>query len=681
MNDLDRLLKESLKSVGEGYRPMDVAAARERFLKRRRRRLTFLIASTSVATAAAVVLAFFLVRAPERGGFEGTGETDRLAVQGVAEVADSPRAVVAGGGVVWVTDSEGLARLDPDSGAVIDHVELEGPGDIVLSTGTLWVAESGSGVVHRLDPRTGEARGTALTVGDAADTGLDLAVGLDGLWVAGLESGAVQEFDRDSGELLEERSVEGFAATEVAAGEGQIWAYDGSTGRVVRIARASRALGFGSEEAESVPASATGNDIALGLGSLWVGSGATGELYVTDLESGQRRVVEVGGSAVEISLGPTEAWALASSADRSRLFRLSPDGVRVGDPLPIDAGAAGISAGEGAVWVTLPDENSIARVLTTEQEEIEERDAPSDTIPAQALLFAYIKDGALLGMYGDGSERLIAEEGGGWNPAISPNARTLLYTVRNDSGVTELRAIDIAAPDVPPVVVGEGVAPSFGPGLKAAWLTPFEDPSFAEGELVFGKPSRGGKRIVLDLTFADGAVANRVHWDAGGEAVYVVSEQPSPGLYRVDLPQPLRSTSVEATLVEPDEEGALYLAPTSRGPNEVNVIKLCCPGTTDGPIESAELGVITFEGTEPRYEPIVDLGDIVKDTRGLKLAPAGRLDVDAEAVPIEWTMGDDLAWLVRYLSSVWLVDASGHINSLARLADVGIGSAPGLIRE
>ena len=62
MKDLERIVRESLRSVGESYTPTDETAARARFVRRRRRR-NWTIFGSSTALAAATVAALVFVAA------------------------------------------------------------------------------------------------------------------------------------------------------------------------------------------------------------------------------------------------------------------------------------------------------------------------------------------------------------------------------------------------------------------------------------------------------------------------------------------------------------------------------------------------------------------------------------------------------------------------------------------
>jgi YVTN family beta-propeller protein len=94
-----------------------------------------------------------------------------------------PSAVAVGEGAVWAanTQDDTVARIDPASGAVTQTVRVgRRPSGIAVGDGAVWVANSLSGTVSRLDPSTGRVEAT-VDVGEAP-TGLTFARGL--VWVS-----------------------------------------------------------------------------------------------------------------------------------------------------------------------------------------------------------------------------------------------------------------------------------------------------------------------------------------------------------------------------------------------------------------------------------------------------------------------------------------------------------------
>src|SRR5919106_4495073 len=110
MRDFDRLLSESLKSVGDVYRPADQLEAREAFLRRARRRRWFLLAGIpATATAAAVIAALLFVspspepRRPSEPRLRVAAEP--LSVTVTIPVGEEPSGIGDGEGAVWVANS------------------------------------------------------------------------------------------------------------------------------------------------------------------------------------------------------------------------------------------------------------------------------------------------------------------------------------------------------------------------------------------------------------------------------------------------------------------------------------------------------------------------------------------------------------------------------------------------
>ncbi len=119
-----------------------------------------------------------------------------LSVGAPIPVGRGPAGVTVAGGLVWVANSRSdtVTRVDPSIHAPLGAPAAVGgrPGGIDSGTGLVWVASSLDGTVTRLDIETGEPVGSPLDVGRAPGA---VAVGSTAVWVADNGDGAVTRIE------------------------------------------------------------------------------------------------------------------------------------------------------------------------------------------------------------------------------------------------------------------------------------------------------------------------------------------------------------------------------------------------------------------------------------------------------------------------------------------------------
>jgi DNA-binding beta-propeller fold protein YncE len=111
-------------------------------------------------------------------------------------VGRGPAGVTVGGGLVWVANSrsETVTRVDPSIRAIFgDPIPVGArPGGIDAGTSTVWVANSGDGSVSRIDIESGDPAGSPLDVGPQPGA---VAVGGEAVWVANNGDGTVTRIE------------------------------------------------------------------------------------------------------------------------------------------------------------------------------------------------------------------------------------------------------------------------------------------------------------------------------------------------------------------------------------------------------------------------------------------------------------------------------------------------------
>jgi DNA-binding beta-propeller fold protein YncE len=188
----------------------------------------------------------------------------------------SPGAIVAGGNRIWVADEDGAGitainvkggrvfrrgivphvaplRLGVGAGGLwvvspttgtVRRIDLgsavpgpsiavgRGPSGVTVAGGIVWVANSRSDSVTRLDPATHTLLGEPIKVGERPG-GID--AGTDSVWVANSAEGTVNRIDIDSGKTVGGPIGVGSEPGAVAIGGEAVWVADNGDGAVTRI--------------------------------------------------------------------------------------------------------------------------------------------------------------------------------------------------------------------------------------------------------------------------------------------------------------------------------------------------------------------------------------------------------------------------------------------------------------
>lgn len=156
----------------------------------------------------------------------------------VASVAlpDGAVRVATGDGYVWVTGtSDAITRISPKPvGVSLDWDDVrvgQGPIGVTAAAGAVWVADSGSGQVSRIDPKSLRVTGTY----PASSDPVAVAVFDGRVWTADGQTGTVTALDPVTGRP-EGRAVDlPGAARRLVVSAGTLWATTANPGQVVTI--------------------------------------------------------------------------------------------------------------------------------------------------------------------------------------------------------------------------------------------------------------------------------------------------------------------------------------------------------------------------------------------------------------------------------------------------------------
>ncbi len=268
-------------------------------------------------------------------------------------------AVVAAVALLRGGSEDGLASVSANALGLIgtdgDAIDAEIPVDssptnVALGEDAIWVTNSTTGTVSRIDAETRSVRQT-IPVGNSPS---GIAVGAGAVWVADHLGGTVKRIDPDTNNVVDTIKV-GNGATAVAFGEGSIWVTNASDRTVSRLDPVSGRV------VRTFKTDAVGRGIAVGGGSVWVTDESS--RTVMRIDPGANRVAEtisVGNGPTGIAFGEQAVW-VANSIDET-VSRIDPATAAVTATLAVVGGPAAVAAGRGSVWVSAEFGQRLVRI-------------------------------------------------------------------------------------------------------------------------------------------------------------------------------------------------------------------------------------------------------------------------------------------------------------------------------
>jgi streptogramin lyase len=225
-------------------------------------------------------------------------------------------AIALGPGAVWVahaTASGGVDRVDPASGAAVQHVPLAWSYDLSPAAGRIWVLTqpaSDAGGSHRssvvqIDTRSNRIDGRRVVL---PHTAAAIAATSDAVWVADGRS-AVLRVDPRAARVVARIEI-GRRPTAIVADERSVWVLDAGDRTVARIDPRAN-------EPEGAPVSLGKEleDIAIGARGLWVAA-SDGTVTLLDPIEGRQRFgpVPAGRPPLRLAATADRAGVAAASA-------------------------------------------------------------------------------------------------------------------------------------------------------------------------------------------------------------------------------------------------------------------------------------------------------------------------------------------------------------------------------
>ncbi|MGH2693338.1 MAG: hypothetical protein ACRDJJ_00850 [Actinomycetota bacterium] len=680
MRDLERLLRESLKSVGDAFAPSDPVAARQRYLKRRRRRLFRVSFGTAVATATAIALLLYVSPAsgPDVRGPALDVTSRFLAVTQSIPVGDAPSGIDIGGAGVWVANSGdgSVMRIDQTSNEIAETVDVGGaPDDVAVGDDAVWVADPSLGVVTKIQFPAG-TEGVVQTSIEVARPGqhLDIAFGEGGVWVVAAGEGVLKRIDPETDQV--EQWAAARRASDVAVGDGEVWTLGErhAAGRSFPVIARTNERDDTSElplaEEPQLAGSVQRNaDLAVGGGGVWLSVGETGALARIDPTGKATDVHFLEGAYTGVSVYRGLVWGVTGALDHgvegAGLLTRFDDGTgdRVGEALPLTGRPFDVAVGRTGIWLTHNSTNSVSHIGDTESP------APAPTEDGQAearaedVVFVYSAGGDVFGETLEGERVVLAAgpEDEVW-PSLAPDGTELLYQL-GSGPPGEIFHVDLETSTT--TSLGAGQYPSFAPDGRAAWVV---DNGTDEPHIVVGVPSSEPDAEIVPIAEWDGPIQVNppIAWDPVGDYIYYAAGwEETSELYQTDSrgdPDPFPMIQEMAL-----ERGTHLRGPHVRDESSVHVFSACCMKGIEDPWETFELGRVSFTEGGGDYETVLEL-----DPRQFpqtfvgwypQVISAGHLWRDEDTGV--WDSSEQRSWIIVNQIDAWLLSEGGESQHLS----------------
>jgi streptogramin lyase len=326
--------------------------------------------------------------------------------------------VAVGDGSLWVRNTAGVVhRIDATTGRLRHQIPVKGGSDyryVAVGAGAVWVTDSGTRQVSRIDPHANRVVATITLDGDP--TGIKVAAGA--VWVTytrptsspGTADTGVVIIDPHTNRADPPIQFSRAGPTQLAVGDGQVWVSDGFTVAYATGHRFHTALHLPGSQLQLVaagdhalwfiPADRSGF-VRLDTTGIPISSSRPGSLTLERIALPQ---------AVRVAVAQNAIWVLTNRNDATgqrpgQLFELDPKTLTtIASPTTVGTTPVQLVAANTAVWVANDTDATITRIALhtgrpTASLEIDALgtlsfDQKSYTVPAGTIQIHYVsKDG------------------------------------------------------------------------------------------------------------------------------------------------------------------------------------------------------------------------------------------------------------------------------------------------
>jgi DNA-binding beta-propeller fold protein YncE len=286
----------------------------------------------------------------------GAGPHSRVVVK--AQVGGSPCGVAGTAGAIWVSDAAGarLLRLDPATGKVVGRTPLDdSPCAITVAYGSLWIVTQ-SGVLDRVDPRTGRVIAT-IRVGS---TSYQAVATPAAIWVSNRNDGTLNRIDPGTNRVTQTLPTPGVQPGGMVYANGSLWVGDDSDGsrQILRIDVRTHAT-------TRITAGQRPAYLAAAAGAVFVSDVGAGTVTKLDSKTGRvLAVIPAGVSPVNLAVRPgarPEVWVPDDTG--GHVVRIDARTGKVVETIDVPGeGPALVTAAAGDVWVTMFSAGEVWRI-------------------------------------------------------------------------------------------------------------------------------------------------------------------------------------------------------------------------------------------------------------------------------------------------------------------------------
>jgi len=267
--------------------------------------------------------------------------TGKISGQVPVGAGATPNHIALGEGAVWVTnaDNHTVSRIDPLKRVVVQTITVgSSPSGITTGNGAVWVANSLDGTVSRIDPTTNMVV-QPIRVGNGP-VGIVYAAG--SVWVANTGDDTITMINAVSGTPTKKLPI---AATELAFGDGTLWASERSANRVARIDPATGSL------VQTIQVGNGPTGLAFGSGAAWVANSLDGTVSRIDPATNIATAVAVGNGPTAVAVGASGVWV--SNQFDGTLARIDPRTSQVVQRIRVGNRPQGVAILGGDVLVSV----------------------------------------------------------------------------------------------------------------------------------------------------------------------------------------------------------------------------------------------------------------------------------------------------------------------------------------
>lgn len=287
-------------------------------------------------------------------------ETD-VADTGAQKIAITGDWLSAGEQGVWLSGEEAIYRLDPTTGATVATIKVpEGPCEAsAVGLGAVWTATCSKSGLARIDPKTNKVTDhlqleIPLSMGGEASIG----VGDGSVWLVLNGSDCigcrVAQIDPKKMRVVKQIPVSPGSAG-VRYGENAVWVTNPDENTVTKIDPRTRKVVRTSE------VGAHPRFFAVGEGAVWTLDQAEGHVSRLDPGTGQTTTIDLGfaGEGGDLTTGGGWVWARGAV---QLLARIDPRTNQVAETYGPASGSGAVIVGYDAVWFSAHDIGTVWRM-------------------------------------------------------------------------------------------------------------------------------------------------------------------------------------------------------------------------------------------------------------------------------------------------------------------------------